>query len=109
MSCGCWHALPLHKTSHRGRSALRALLPKVSDPWTVARIAGHGGIKIGEQYVHSIRMEHSPRWAEWLAYTKAGQNPKPPKRRKTAGPAPDAGLGTELDTTETRTSEVVLQ
>jgi integrase len=96
----------LHDLRH---TSLTRLACACRDPWTVARIAGHGGIKIGEQYVHSIRMEHSPRWAEWLAYTKAGQNPKPPKRRKTGGPAPDAGQGTKLDTTENRTSEVVLQ
>jgi integrase len=59
-------------------TSLTRLACECREPWTVARIAGHGGIKIGQQYVHSHRMERSAWWAEWWAYVnegrKSGQN-----------------------------------
>jgi integrase len=52
---------------------LTRLACECREPWTVARIAGHGGIKIGQQYVHSHRMENSAWWCEWWAYVSAGR------------------------------------
>ena len=54
-------------------TSLTRLACACKEPWTVARIAGHGGIKIGEQYVHSHRMEVSPWWKEWWAYVSEGR------------------------------------
>ncbi len=54
-------------------TSLTRLACECREPWTVARIAGHGGIKIGQQYVHSHRMENSAWWAEWWSYVSAGR------------------------------------
>jgi integrase len=54
-------------------TSLTRLACECREPWTVARIAGHGGIKIGQQYVHSHRMENSGWWSEWWAYVSAGR------------------------------------
>lgn len=53
------------------------------------------GIKIGQQYVHSHRMERSPWWAEWWTYISAGQvrKGKPRKQAKKVG----TNLGTEAN------------
>jgi integrase len=54
-------------------TSLTRLACECREPWTVARIAGHGDIKIGQRYVHSHRMERSAWWAEWWAYVSAGR------------------------------------
>jgi integrase len=85
-------------------TSLTRLACECREPWTLARIAGHGGIKIGEQYVHSHRMERSAWWAEWWAYVSAGRKiPKP------SGGKQGKTVGTKLGTVENQTSEAVLQ
>jgi integrase len=76
-------------------TSLTRLACECREPWTLARIAGHGGIKIGQQYVHSHRMERSPWWAEWWTYISAGQvrKGKPRKQAKKVG----TNLGTEAN------------
>jgi integrase len=56
-------------------TSLTRLACECKEPWTVARIAGHGDIRIGQQYVHSHRMERSSWWAAWWAYVSEGRKP----------------------------------
>lgn len=83
-------------------TSLTRLACECREPWTVARIAGHGGIQIGQTYVHSQRMENSAWWAEWWAYMSAARQPK---RDLNHVPA----LGTNLDTNRNDDARVVVQ
>lgn len=102
-------------------TSLTRLACACKEPWTVARIAGHGSITIGQRYVHSHRMEHSAWWAEWWAYVSDSRKPvsaeaKQGKRReKTArssqsvSPKNGAALGTKLGTVEKPVLEGLVQ
>jgi integrase len=89
---------------HCRHTSLTRLACECREPWSVARIAGHGNIKIGQTYVHSHRMERSAWWAEWWAYVNANRKPSKAKRKQS-----DENLGTNLGTAENRPSEAVLQ
>jgi len=89
---------------HLRHTSLTRLACECREPWTVARIAGHGNIKIGQTYVHSHRMERSAWWAEWWAYVNANRKPSTPKRKQSG-----EKVATPVATSENRASGVILQ
>ncbi len=102
-------------------TSLTRLACACKEPWTVARIAGHGSITIGQRYVHSHRMEHSAWWAEWWAYVSDSRKPvsaqakqgtlreKAARSSRNVSPKSGAALGTKLGTVEKPVLEGAIQ
>lgn len=89
---------------HCRHTSLTRLACECREPWTVARIAGHGNVQIGQTYVHSARMERSAWWGEWWAYVNANRKPSKPKRKRSG-----ETVATSVATAQNRNSEAILQ